>query len=308
MDEKIKQKLENQQYRIVGNHSAVKICNWTKKSLIDNGECYKSKFYSIPTHRCCQMTPSMFCPNKCQFCWRSIEHFNAVKLSKSDEPKDIVDGCIEGQRHLLNGFPGNTEINMEKFKEAQEPTNFAISLSGEPTIYSKLDGLIEELNKRKKFSFLVTNGQFPERLEKLESLPTQLYVSLDAPTKELYQKIDRPSLKDFWERFNKTLELLPTLDTRKVLRLTAVKGLNMTKVEEYAKLIEKANVDWIEIKAYMWVGESRNRLKEENMPTHNDIQEFSKQIAEKIEMDIIDEQKESRVCLLAEKDSRERFL
>ncbi len=303
------QKLENQQYRLVGGHSAVKICHWTKKSLLHRGFCYKQKFYGIESHRCCQMTPSLFCPNKCLYCWRSMEFFSGKKISgKISGPKEIIDRCIEQHRVLINGFPGNPKTNMEKFREAQNPTLFAISLSGEPAIYPKLGELIEELKKRKIKSFLVSNGLFPERIENLGTLPTQLYISLDAPTKQIYKKIDRPLLKDFWERLNRTLELLPSLNTRTVLRVTAVKGLNMTRPKEYAKLIEKAASKFLEVKGYMWVGESRERLKEENMPSHAEVREFASEIGRGIGYKIIDEKGESAAVLLAEKDRKDRFL
>jgi tRNA wybutosine-synthesizing protein 1 len=51
--------LEKQQYRIVGNHSAVKICHWTKESIRERGFCYKQQFYGINAHRCLQMTPAV---------------------------------------------------------------------------------------------------------------------------------------------------------------------------------------------------------------------------------------------------------
>ena len=40
-----KKLMEKQGYRFIGNHSAVKTCEWTKKSLINKGSCYKQKFY-----------------------------------------------------------------------------------------------------------------------------------------------------------------------------------------------------------------------------------------------------------------------
>lgn len=309
MSSDIKKRLENQQYRIIGNHSAVKICHWAKKSLIDEGFCYKQKFYGIPSHRCCQMTPSLFCNNKCVFCWRDIEIFNNIKITGGiDDPKEIIDACIEQQRVLINGFPGNPKTNMNKYKEAQNPAIFAISLSGEPTIYSRLSELIAELHKRKIKTFLVTNGQFPEKLEKLETLPTQLYVSLDAPTKEIYKRVDKPMLKDFWERLNKTLEFMSNLNTRTVLRITAINNLNMRKPEEYAKLIAKAEPMFTEVKGYMWVGGSRKRLKEENMPSHSDVKNFAKKIADKANLKLIDDKKESAAILLASEDYKDRKL
>jgi len=57
--------------------------------------------------------------------------------------------CIIAQRKLLSGFKGNEKINMEKWKEAQNPDQFAISLIGEPTLYPKLAELILELRKQK---------------------------------------------------------------------------------------------------------------------------------------------------------------
>ena len=305
---RLREKLENQQYRIVGRGAAVKICMWTKRSLLDQGVCYKESFYGIGSHRCCQMTPCMVCPNSCLYCWRETNGFVGSRLSRPDEPRDIVEGCIEQQRSLLNGFPGNPKVSMKKFAEAQNPGSFAISLSGEPTMYPALGELIRELNRRKIVSFLVTNGQFPERLESMDPLPTQLYVSLDAATKETYRRVDRPMLKDYWERMMRTLELLPSMGTRRVLRITAVKGLNMKNPGEYAKLIKKAGPDWIEVKGYMWVGSSRKRLKEENMPLHSEVLGFSEKIAEKTGLRIIDQREESRVALLGEKDSGKRKL
>ena len=199
--------LEKQGYRFTGKHSSVKICTWTKKSLLDEGVCYKERFYGIRSYLCCQMTPCMFCSNTCLYCWRDMDSFTGLKIGgKIDEPKEIIDNCIKKQRELLNGFPGNKKINMKKFKEAQDPLHFAISLSGEPTIYPYLGELIDELFKMKKTSFLVTNGQFPNALKRLSRLPTQLYVSLDAPTKQIYKKLDRPRLKDYWGRLCDTLE------------------------------------------------------------------------------------------------------
>ena len=85
-----------------------------------------------------------------------------------DNPKDIINGCILAQRKLLTGFKGYKKTNQKKFKEAQEPMQFAISLSGEPMVYEKIGELITELRKRRKTSFLVTNGLYPEKLEELK--------------------------------------------------------------------------------------------------------------------------------------------
>lgn len=296
---KIKNVLEKQGYRLIGSHSACKICEWTRRSLIDEDVCYKQKFYGIKSHLCCQMTPSLFCVNRCVFCWRDTSLTTRKSFGKKiDEPKNIIDGCIEAQRKLLSGFGGNEKTDPKKFKEAQNPKYFAVSLTGEPTLYPKLNDLLFELKKRKKCSFLVTNGLFPKELEKLDNLPVQLYISVDAPNENLYDKIDRPLMKNSWKRLSQTLELLPSLDTRKVLRITLIKDLNITDVEGYAKLIKKADPDFVEVKAYMWVGHSRLNLNLENMPLHEEIVDFSKKISEIAGLNVVDEKENSRVVLL----------
>ncbi len=310
MDVKLKKILEKMHYETVGNHSAVEVCTWTKKSLLDENFCYKQKFYGIRSHLCCQMTPVLNCDQRCVFCWRTWE-ISFTETEKWDNPKEIIDGCIKAQIRKLSGFGGNPKTSLKKFKQAQEPMHFAISLSGEPTLYPKLAELIKEIHKRGKTTFLVTNGQHPEvlaDLKKKKALPTQLYVSIEAPFEELYKKIDQPLNKNGWERISKTLELLPELECRKVLRLTLIKELNDSHIREWAKFIKKTENVMFEIKAYMFIGGSRKRLKKENMPSHEEVMDFSKKLAEELGWKIIDEKKESRVALLMKDDFKGRIM
>jgi len=292
----LKRILERQQYRLAGSHSAVKICSWTKKALRDEGFCYKQKFYGIESHRCLQMTPWLDCPNKCTYCWRMMEEV-MLKNTKADDPDEIIESCIDSQRRLLSGFKGLGKVNLRKWKEAQNPNQAAISLAGEPAMYPRISGLIAEFGKRKFTTFLVTNGQFPDRLENMAE-PTNLYISLDAPDEKTYKSVDRPSFPGFWLRLNKSLELMKSFSCTKVIRLTMVRGLNMTNPKGYARLIEKASPDFVEVKGYMWVGFSRKRLAKENMPSHGEVREFSEKIAKETGYGYRDEQKESRVVLL----------
>ena len=305
IDKKI---LEKQGYRFTGNHSSVKICSWTKSSLQDKGDCYKQKFYGIKTHRCAQMTPSMVCPNRCVFCWRDLDYYTAEKMEKIDDPKDIIKNTIEQQRKLLTGMKGNENVNLEKFKESQDPNQFAISLTGEPTIYPKLNDLLIEIHNLNATSFLVTNGMFPDALKNLKELPTQIYLSLDAPTKEMYRATDNPMIKDFWERLNESLKIFSKLKTRKVIRITAVKGINMSHEGEYANLIKIANPDWVEIKSYSFIGESRARLMQENVPSFEECKIFAENIGSFLDMKIIDTHERSKAILLAKKDTENRLL
>lgn len=79
---------------------------------------------------------------------------------------------------------------------------------------------------------------------------TQLYVSVDASTKESLKKIDRPLFKDFWERFIQSLEALSEKGQRTVYRLTLVKAWNVEEIQNYAELVSLGKPDFIEIKVF----------------------------------------------------------
>ncbi len=301
---KVEEALRRQHYGIAGKNSAVQICRWAKKSLLNEGYCYKQKFYGISSHRCCQMSPSVvWCQNRCMHCWRAVEYTLGDKLKKSevDEPKKIIEDCIKEQRILLSGFKGNPKVNKKKLKEALEPNQFAISLAGEPSIYPFIGELISELRKLKKTTFLVTNGLLPSRIKEMNEkgqLPTQLYVSLNAPTEKLYKEIVRSNARNAWEKFNETLSLLPEIETRRVLRMTLVRDLNMIEAENYAKLIKKAKPDFVEVKGFMSVGFSRKRLGYERMPLHSEVKEIAEKISLLSGLKLLDEKIESRVVVL----------
>lgn len=296
------ERLEKKGYRFVGSkrHAAAKVCHWTKKSLLDEGVCYKEKFYGVKSHRCLQMSPSItFCHHKCLFCWRDVSITSTTWDEEFDEPGEIIDGCIEAQRKLLVGFFGNPRANQEKVREAQDPTNAAISLAGEPLLYPSINQLLEEYHKRNFTTFLVSNGLSPEKLKNLNPEPTQLYLSLDAPNTEIYKNICDPQVSKGWEKLNQSMDLLSSFNCRTVIRMTCVKDYNMTHPEEYARIIQRADPDFVEIKAYMYVGSSRERLKFDNMPRSKDIFDFASSIARLCGREIVDHAPESRVVLLA---------
>jgi tRNA wybutosine-synthesizing protein 1 len=311
--EKIRDLLKKQHYEIVGKHSAVQICRWTKKSIRNEGVCYKEKFYGIESHRCCQMTPSvMWCENKCLHCWRAIENTIGDKLDskKVDSPSEIIDKCIQAQRKLLEGFkilPQTSSItkskaNMKKWSEAQEPMQFAISLSGEPTIYPRIGELISELKKRGKTSFLVTNGLNPEKLEELlnkKKFPTQLYISVNSSNKKDYEKFHRSSKKNAWELLQESLSLMKKFP-RSVFRINLIRGFNMSeeRIKEFAEMIKRYKPMFVELKGFMSVGFARERLGYDKMPDDKEMKIFAEKLAEKTGLNILDFHEFSRAYVL----------
>ena len=306
-----KKALEKASYEIVGNHSAVEICGWTKKSLKgDSDGCYKQKFYGIRSHQCTQMTPAaVACDQKCVYCWRANEMFSGrqdLMEYANDDPVEVVQESIEAHLRKLTGFGGNPKIDQNKYEESRTVRHFAISLTGEPTLYKKLPGMLRELRRRKISSFLVTNGLHPEMIERLrdeDSLPTQLYMSLDAPDEATCKKIDIPLIPNFWDKIRGTLKLMDGLKTRKVLRMTIVKGWNDFDIPGYADLIRLAGEQvMIEVKSYMHLGPARKRLSQDNMLSYEEVSEFSNNIASELGWKVIDEAPNSLIALVAEED------
>src|SRR6266540_1204363 len=212
MDPEKKDVLERQGYRIVGEHSGVKLCHWTKASLTKGIGCYKQTFYGIESHRCLQMTPTVdACNLSCQFCWRTQE-WGSDSLLQADDPVFLVDESIRAQRELLSGYNGNPNVSRERFLEAWHPSNVAISLTGEPTLYKRLGEMIDEFKRRHISTFLVTNGTTPSVLRRMHAegrLPTQLYVTVAAPNEEVYRKLVAPKSDHEFRKLRETLALPP---------------------------------------------------------------------------------------------------
>lgn len=301
LNKKQVEKLESSGYRFVGshNHAAAKICHWTKQSILDKGVCYKEKFYGIESHRCLQMAPAVpNCQQKCEFCWRDLSYTQTQWEGEYDDSKTIIDEAVKAQNNLLCGFFGNDKANKEKLEESKTPTNAAISLAGEPMLYPEIDELIAEFNRRNFTTFVVSNGQCVDKLKNLENEPYQLYLSLDAPTKKIYNDVCQPQISEGWDNLNQSLDTLASFNSRTCIRTTCVKGRNMTNPEKYAELIKKASPDFVEIKAYMCVGSSRHRLTPDNMPTFDEVKSFAQKIGENCGKKIVNESEVSRVVLL----------
>jgi len=308
-------KLSRAGYAFLGpsRHSAVKACLWCKKSILGGSACYKNKFYGIDSWRCLQLSVSMqFCDFKCVHCWRDNE-FAKEWQGPADDPKVIMNEAVAAQRKLLNGFPGNPKTDAKKWKEAQEPKHVAISLMGEGTLYPKLPELIREIRGRGMTSFLVSNGAHPEILERLadeDALPTQLYLSLTFFDEKSFRKVCGSA-----EGYEKFLESLGVMDSvrgkaRTALRMTFAKGLNLSNAGDYAELIRLSGADYVEAKAWMALGSSRERLGIGAMPSHEEIKEFASELVGECGYTAADEHVPSRVVLLCQdgKALKTRFI
>lgn len=293
----------------VSGHSTVELCHWTKKSFKHEGDCYKHKFYGISTHRCMEFSPAgMHCENRCVYCWRPMEFYESMEMDPRQvaEPEVILTELMAERKRLINGYYGDSRNDMQRLDESLLPSHYAISLSGEPTMYPKLPEMIRYLNSldTTKSVFLVTNGQEPDMIQKLQdedALPTQLYLSTNAADYDSYIRINRPRYDDSWERWNRTLGMLQHLDTRTVLRITLIRGYNDSKdmIPGFAEMFSRSSPHFVEIKSYMHIGRSTNRLEHSDMLEMEEVREFSSEITRQSDMfSVMDESSVSRISVL----------
>ncbi|ETN41632.1 uncharacterized protein HMPREF1541_03568 [Cyphellophora europaea CBS 101466] len=273
--------LTKQGYTIVGTHSGVKICRWTKSALRGRGSCYKNSFYGIASHLCMETTPSLSCSNKCVFCWRHGTNPVATTWRwEVDDPHAIFTGALEGHYKKIKMMRGVPGVRAERFAEAMRVRHCALSLVGEPIFYPRINEFVDLLHGDRISSFLVCNAQHPAQLRALKRV-TQLYVSIDASNRESLRRIDRPLHRDFWERFVACLDILRErrFEQRTVFRLTLVKGFNVEEeVEGYADLVARGLPCFVEIKGVTYCGTSSAAgagLTMQNVPFYEEVVAFA---------------------------------
>uniref|UniRef100_A0A8C5DVG8 S-adenosyl-L-methionine-dependent tRNA 4-demethylwyosine synthase TYW1 n=1 Tax=Gouania willdenowi TaxID=441366 RepID=A0A8C5DVG8_GOUWI len=286
-------------YKLIGSHSGVKLCRWTKSMLRGRGGCYKHTFYGIESHRCMETTPSLACANKCVFCWR--HHTNPVGtewLWKMDPAEKILEEAMEKHQNMIRQFKGVPGVLPERYQEGLAIKHCALSLVGEPIMYPEINTFLRLLHSQRISSFLVTNAQFPQEIRNLVPV-TQLYVSVDASTKDSLKKIDRPLFKDFWPRFLDSLRALGEKRQRTVYRLTLVKAWNVEEMQSYSELIALGQPDFIEVKGVTYCGESSaSTLTMANVPWHQEVVAFVRQLADMLPQYEIACEHEHSNCLL----------
>nr|XP_021138620.1 S-adenosyl-L-methionine-dependent tRNA 4-demethylwyosine synthase [Columba livia] len=299
----LREALTKQGYKLIGSHSGVKLCRWTKSMLRGRGGCYKHTFYGIESHCCMEATPSLACANKCVFCWR--HHTNPVGTEwrwKMDQPEMILQEALENHRNMIKQFKGVSGVRADRLAEAMTAKHCALSLVGEPIMYPEINRFVKLLHQHGISSFLVTNAQFPDEIRNLEPV-TQLYVSVDASTKESLKRIDRPLFRDFWQRFLDSLKALSEKQQRTVYRLTLVKAWNVDELKAYADLISLGKPDFIEVKGVTYCGESSaSNLTMANVPWHEEVVRFVQDLADLVpDYEIACEHQHSNCLLIAHK-------
>ncbi len=239
-------------------------------------------------------------------------------LDSDEENQYWIQPAVLEEIHAKTDVPAIIEkyVTTEReirqvFKDAQNPKHAAISLAGEPMLYPEIGDLVAEFRHREMTTFIVTNGTQPEKIKQLASknqLPTQLYVTLAAPSAELYQELCRPGEPGEWEKLQESLRLLKDLPTRTVIRITCVKHANMdlSFVPAYGEIIREAQPDFLDLKGFTIQAhalEMQDRYQGahdllEYSPTHEELSAFAHEFEEQFGFEILESIPVSRDLLL----------
>ena len=95
--------------------------------------------------------------------------------------------------------------------------------------------------------------------------------------------------------------MLKEIHTRTVLRITLIRDYNTdaSMIPAFAQMLDGASPHFVEIKSYMHIGRSTNRLERNNMLEMDEVREFSQGVTRSSRLfRIEDESPISRITLL----------
>jgi len=81
-----------------------------------------------------------------------MEFYDSMEMKPQNvaEPEEIMTKLMAERKKLIMGHYGDPNQDKKKLDESLLPNHYAISLSGEPTMYPKLPELIKYLNPLKQ--------------------------------------------------------------------------------------------------------------------------------------------------------------
>ena len=139
---------------------------------------------------------------------------------------------------------------LKKFKDIDVIT---ITSNGEPTLYDKLDSLVDELNKIKgdKKLLILSNSSTicDKKIQKILTKIDIVKLSLDCATQKCFKKIDRPIKGIEIEKlYNCMVNFSKIFPHQLVIEVLLVKGINdnedeIKKINEILQLIKPNRVD-----------------------------------------------------------------
>ncbi len=141
----------------------------------------------------------------------------------------------------------------EALKKFEDIDVITITSNGEPTLYDKLDSLVDELNKIKKDKklLILSNGSTicDQKIQNTLAKIDIVKLSLDCVTQKCFKKIDR-ALKgiEIEKLYNCMIDFSKNFSHQLVIEILLVKGINdnideIKKINEILQFIKPDRVD-----------------------------------------------------------------
>ena len=131
------------------------------------------------------------CNLACTYCWRE-PHMDTLELTDQDPLELLYESVRASSVDCYLGLVAS-KSSKRKMVRCSEPKTRCYFPQWRANLYRRLGEYIDLCHKHGMTTMLVTNGTFPKVLERLDPLPTQLYVSVDAPNKEIFDKVCKPN-------------------------------------------------------------------------------------------------------------------
>ena len=222
--------------------------------------------------------------------------------AKECPPETILAGVHRLQKKALAGYNAvlDNTVTEEKWKEALAPKHVAISLSGEPTLYSRLPELADLFNANGYTTFVVRTARTrtcSQNAGRSSSTSRSMHLTetYERPACRWATRTGtgagyRRALPNYQQNARRCGSRLSPGTTTQSRRATP--GSSRTQGHTF-----------VEVKGYMYLGYSRNRLQRNNMPEHAQVRKFAERITASCDYKIRDENPLSRVICLEREET-----
>ncbi|WP_457621580.1 radical SAM protein [Persephonella sp.] len=157
----------------------------------------------------------------------------------------------------INEEPPIEEILQEVLSylnDNKHPDVITVTSNGEPTLYSKLDILVEKLNeiKGKSRTLILTNGSTinDKKIRKILSRFDMVKISLDTVNEKTFKKLDRPLEKISLQSIIDGIKMFRLMYSGElIVEVMVVKNINdsVSEMESIAKVLKEIKPDRVDI-------------------------------------------------------------
>jgi len=199
-----------------------------------------------------EVAPALCCTYR-HHRWRHLDSPVVRKWNYyTDDAKDLALEFVKQHLALMNDVMAR-DAKPDRLEKAQTVRACDFSLLGEPVVYPGINTLLTRLHNLKIATWMDDIGMHPKELDALPT-PTQLTLTVLAPTPHWMEMLMQSVFEDPWDRFQASLVVLAKKPYRTALRLVLIETLLDGHFQDYADIICKAKPDFVEGNSNVYIG------------------------------------------------------